>query len=70
MAAIVNNPDVNPRAAKAGGRSNGWGSVWRNDFWGSPMGSIMSHNSYRPVTTMLFRFVFCTDYSDLISSNC
>ena len=47
IVAIVRNPDVT---------SSGGGNVFLNDFWGSPMSSNLSHKSYRPVTTLLFRF--------------
>ena len=63
VAAILKNPDVNPSAVAHRGQAlnvSAWGSsgVWSNDFWGTPMGSIMSHNSYRPLTTILFRMLF------------
>ena len=63
VAAILKNPDVNPSAVAYRGQAlnvSAWGSsgVWSNDFWGTPMGSIMSHNSYRPLTTILFRLLF------------
>ena len=46
--AILNNPDVN-------GQHRDWKAAFGNDFWGTKMGSIMSHNSYRPLTILLFR---------------
>ena len=63
VAAILKNPDVNPSAVTYRGHAlnvSAWSSsgVWSNDFWGTPMGSIMSHNSYRPLTTILFRLLF------------
>ncbi|PSN56373.1 Transmembrane and TPR repeat-containing protein 3 [Blattella germanica] len=32
--------------------------VFRNDFWGTAMSDINSHKSYRPLTTLTFRYVF------------
>ncbi|KAK7788399.1 hypothetical protein R5R35_000022 [Gryllus longicercus] len=29
--------------------------VFRDDFWGTPMGDAASHKSYRPLTTLTFR---------------
>jgi hypothetical protein len=29
--------------------------VFRNDFWGTAMGDVNSHKSYRPLTTLSFR---------------
>lgn len=47
IVAIVRNPDVTGIASS--------GNVFFNDFWGSPMSSNLSHKSYRPITTLLFR---------------
>ena len=30
-------------------------SLFRNDFWGTPIGSSYSHQSYRPLTVLTFR---------------
>ena len=30
--------------------------LFRNDFWGKPMSSVVSHKSYRPLTVLTFRF--------------
>lgn len=49
LAAIVHNPDVNG--------DNPVMHVFHNDFWGTPLKSDQSHKSYRPLTTLLFRFV-------------
>ncbi|KAG6447846.1 protein O-mannosyl-transferase TMTC1 [Manduca sexta] len=46
--AIVSNGDVNG--------ANSVGRVFRNDFWGTPMSDTSSHKSYRPLTTLSFRF--------------
>lgn len=47
--AIVTNGDVN------GG--NEVFAVFKNDFWGTPMSDPASHKSYRPLTTLSFRWV-------------
>ena len=36
----------------------------KNDFWGMPMSEKLSHKSYRPLTTLTFRYV----YHDICSS--
>ncbi len=53
IVAVLRNPDV---TSGLFGRRSG-GSVFLNDFWGEPMASNTSHKSYRPVTTLLFRYV-------------
>ena len=30
--------------------------VWRRDYWGAPLASSESHKSWRPATTLTFRF--------------
>lgn len=30
-------------------------NLFNNDFWGTPMGDLNSHKSYRPLTTLTFR---------------
>ena len=48
--AVVNNRDV---------RSTGGNSVWEiftHDYWGYPIRSNTSHKSYRPLTTLTFRY--------------
>lgn len=30
----------------------------KNDFWGMPMSEKLSHKSYRPLTTLTFRYVY------------
>ena len=53
VAAIVRNPDVsNPNSP--------WEKILVNDFWGFPIHSNLSHKSYRPITTLLFRYVRAT----------
>ena len=47
--AILKNPDVNGK--------NPWYQSFSNDFWGNAMSDITSHKSYRPITTLLFRYV-------------
>ncbi|XP_039264067.2 protein O-mannosyl-transferase TMTC1-like [Styela clava] len=46
--AILRNPDVKG--------SNRLLSVFKNDFWGTPMSSNASHKSYRPICILMFRF--------------
>ena len=48
LAAIVNNADVTGGA--------GWTEVWRDDFWGAELRDPRSHKSYRPLTTLTFRW--------------
>eukprot|EP00040_Diaphanoeca_grandis_P010659 m.54633 g.54633 ORF g.54633 m.54633 type:complete len:733 (-) comp21947_c0_seq1:71-2269(-) len=49
MPAIVNNADVDPSKSSME-------PLWRNNFWGQPMGDPTSqHLSYRPLTTLTFR---------------
>jgi hypothetical protein len=55
IVAIVRNPDVTSGDSVGGGGEGGGGGVFLNDFWGSPMASNLSHKSYRPVTTLIFR---------------
>ncbi|XP_063380091.1 protein O-mannosyl-transferase TMTC1-like [Cydia fagiglandana] len=45
--AIVTNPDVIG--------TNSLRQVFDNDFWGTPMGDVNSHKSYRPLTSLSFR---------------
>lgn len=45
--AIVSNGDVTG--------ANPVLSVFKNDFWGTPMSDPNSHKSYRPLTTLSFR---------------
>ena len=52
--AIVRNPNVNLSRALNGTTH----SVFTDDFWGTPMSSPVSHKSYRPITTLLFRLAF------------
>ena len=49
--AVLRNPVVNGRASL--------GQVWWRDYWGDPLASPKSHKSWRPVTTLSFRW----DYS-------
>ena len=46
-AAVVINDDIRPTAP--------WADLLWNDFWGTPMRSIASHKSYRPLTVATFR---------------
>lgn len=61
IVAIVRNPDVNYKqrvqnSLESGESGNGdWGSLWKNDYWGMPMASPVSHKSYRPITVLTFR---------------
>ena len=32
--------------------ASGWTTVLRTDFWGTPIGSLRSHGSYRPLTVL------------------
>ena len=45
--AIRDNPDIRPSAPLS--------QLLRNDFWGKPMSSALSHKSYRPLTVLTFR---------------
>lgn len=45
--AIVTNPDVTGSSTLK--------QLLLNDFWGTPMGDVNSHKSYRPLTTLSFR---------------
>lgn len=45
--AIVRNPDVQG--------STGIFSIFKNDFWGTPMSELTSHKSYRPLTVLSYR---------------
>lgn len=47
ISAITTNPDVIGK--------NSLIEVFRNDYWGTPMSSPVSHKSYRPLTTLTFR---------------
>ena len=47
--AIVNNKDVKPEQTDLH-------DVWSNDYWGTPMDSVESHKSFRPLTIMSFRW--------------
>ena len=46
-AAIQGNPDIVAGTSIT--------SLIKNDFWGTPIGSRFSHQSYRPVTVLSFR---------------
>lgn len=48
MYAIVQNPDVYS--------SQPWLALFEHDFWGFPLESEKSHKSYRPLTTLTFRW--------------
>ena len=48
-AAVVYNADVSDPNAS-------WVQVWAHDFWGQNMSDHYSHKSYRPITTLSFRF--------------
>lgn len=48
--AIKRNRDVTGR--------NPLADVFFHDFWGTPMSSNSSHKSYRPLTTLTFRYEF------------
>lgn len=45
--AVVRNKDVIVQTP--------WTSVFKDDFWGTPMHDVNSHKSYRPLTTFTFR---------------
>lgn len=47
--AVAANPDVTARAPLA--------NLFANDFWGTRLLDPNSHMSYRPITTLSFRFV-------------
>ena len=50
--AVRNNPLVNGKDANCG---TGWGELLRCDFWGEPLDSGLSHQSWRPLTTLTYR---------------
>ena len=45
---MLGNPVVTGRAPLR--------DVWRRDYWGTPLASSESHKSWRPATTLTFRF--------------
>ena len=47
-AAVVSNPDVMSRPLGSLG-------LFRNDFWGTPLSTTTSHQSFRPLATLSFR---------------
>ncbi|KAL1495849.1 hypothetical protein AB1Y20_014493, partial [Prymnesium parvum] len=49
LKAISENPDVTGASAS---------SLLHNDFWGHPLRSAGTHGSYRPLTTLTFRWNF------------
>lgn len=49
LPAIVMNRDVLG--------TNSLFDLLKNDFWGMPMSEKLSHKSYRPLTTLTFRYV-------------
>lgn len=34
-----------------------WGDIWRHDFWGQEIAHAESHKSFRPLTTVTFKYV-------------
>ena len=48
LVAIVRNPDI------TGGSL--FGELWIHDFWGKNITDNKSHKSYRPLTTITFRY--------------
>ena len=46
-AVILDNQDLRPNVS--------WTNLLWNDFWGTPMGSNLSHKSYRPLCVATFR---------------
>lgn len=50
LPAIVQNPDVLGTTSIR--------KLFTNDFWGRPMSDPESHKSYRPITTLTFRYLF------------
>ncbi|CAK9082352.1 unnamed protein product [Durusdinium trenchii] len=61
--AIVHNPDLYS--------SQPWIDIFRHDFWGFPLESEKSHKSYRPLTTLTFRFQmrYAGDQADSQAAN-
>ena len=51
-AAIVKNKDVN------GNNSNAYTDIWSHDFWGQDLRNESSHKSYRPLTTLSFKWQY------------
>lgn len=62
MYAVVQNPDVYS--------SQPWTALFQHDFWGFPMESEKSHKSYRPLTTLTFRWqmIYANDGADLVQT--
>eukprot|EP00438_Fugacium_kawagutii_P009700 Skav230831 [mRNA] locus=scaffold3318:6455:21416:+ [translate_table: standard] len=60
MYAVVQNPDVYS--------SQPWTALFQHDFWGFPLESEKSHKSYRPLTTLTFRWqmIYANDGADLL----
>jgi hypothetical protein len=48
--AIVNNEDLR--------QTTSWLQLWRDDFWGTPLNHAGSHQSWRPLCVLSFRFNF------------
>jgi len=53
--AIINNEDVIGKSLRTGTPNSGTGLFW-NDFWGSRITHPNSHKSYRPLTTLTYRY--------------
>lgn len=47
--AILTNKDVLNKETP-------WQDIWKDDFWGTPLGHSGSHKSFRPLTILSFRF--------------
>lgn len=54
LPAIIYNDDVL-------GRTSSVSDILFNDFWGTKMKSRHSHKSYRPLTTLTFRYDAASD---------
>lgn len=55
IVAIIRNPDVNLALIHPHSRDSSLFSLLKNDYWGTPMSSLFSHKSYRPLTVLSFR---------------
>lgn len=59
--AVVRNKDVLAQTPLT--------SLLNNDFWGTPMRDVNSHKSYRPLTTLTFRWVVDSQVFSLLSTS-
>ena len=65
LEAVINNRDVYSGAVS--GDSTPVHNLFFHDFWGTNLTSKTSHKSYRPLTTLTFRSVFCIVFKSVMS---